>query len=144
MTTITGDGWAQVPVDKAFDYMAELSNATAWFHGATKFEPMTELTRGLGSTFDVILNIGIPIKAVIKCTEYVENDHFVMETIKGPWHRSTWTFVPENGGTRMYGKFEYSLPGGIAGAAIGKLAGPFVKIAIDKITRNLVEQTSAL
>lgn len=138
--TIKADGWADVPLEKAFEWVADSTNTTEWFYGVTKFAPKTELTRGLGSTYDVVLNIGMPVKAVVECVEFVENDYFLMRSTSGPSHESRWAFTEENGGTHMYGEFSYTLPGGLAGKAMGKLAGPFIKVAVDKTTKNLVEK----
>ena len=139
MATLEHLGVTDAPLEKVFDYLADSRNIQQWFYGVQRIEPMTDQIRGLGSTFLITLNVGRPISAKIRCTEFVENALIAVETFDGPTAATRWTFAPEGDGTRIRGTFDYTLPGGIAGAALGKLVQPFAAIGVKQTTANLLK-----
>lgn len=139
MATIAAEGLTDAPLERVFDYLANSANVQQWFYGVQKFEPLTDLTRGLGSKYAITVNVGRPITAKFECTEFVDNELIAVETFDGPTASSRWTFAREGAGTRINGAFEYTLPGGVAGAAMGKLVQPFAAIAARQTTANLLK-----
>jgi uncharacterized membrane protein len=143
MPTITFGATCPADINTAFDYVAEATNTPEWFFGIKKFSPMTEQTRGLGATFDVVVQIGASLKSTVKCTEYVPNEVFKVESIKGIENSSRWTFSPNaDGGTDLNVEFHYSLGKGLAGAALGKLVEPAMAITVKHTTHSLVSKLS--
>jgi uncharacterized membrane protein len=139
MTTIGAEHLTDVALDKVFAYVADSSNVPQWFYGVQSFEPLTELTRGLGSKYAITMNVGRPVTAKFECTEFVENELIAVETFDGPTASSRWTFQTDGTGTRVRGDFDYTLPGGVAGAALGQLLKPFITVAIRQTTANLLK-----
>jgi len=139
MATISAENATDAPLEKVFAYVADSANVPEWFYGVQAFEPLTDLTRGLGSKYAITLNVGRPITARFECTEFVENELIVVTTFDGPAASSRWRFAREGDGTRIHGAFDYTLPGGVAGAAMGQLVKPFVAIAIRQTTANLLK-----
>ena len=138
MATIAAEDVTDAPLEKVFDYLADSRNIEQWLYGVQKAVALTDQIRGLGSTFEITLNPGVPITAKIKCSEFIENELIVVETFDGPTASSRWTFAAEDGGTRIRGQFDYTLPGGVAGAAMGRLVKPFAAIAAKQTTTNLL------
>ena len=139
MSTISAEGVTDAPLEKVFDYLADSRNIEEWFYGVQKVVPLTDQIRGLGSTFEITINPGIAVTAKIECTEFVENELIVVETFDGPTASSRWTFAPDGAGTRIRGEFDYTLPGGVAGAALGRLVKPFAAVAAKQTTANLLK-----
>ena len=141
MPTISFSTHCAADLTTAFDYVAEATNTPKWFFGIKKFEPTTSQTRGLGATFDVVVQIGASLKTVVKCTEYVENEVFKVESIKGFENSSRWTFAAHpDGGTDLHVDFSYSLGKGLAAAALGKLVEPGMAITVKHTANSLAEQ----
>ena len=138
MARVGSEHVTDAPLENVFAYIADSSNVPQWFYGVQAFEPLTELTRGLGSKYAITMNIGRPVTAKFECTEFVENELIAVQTFDGPRASSRWTFQREGTGTRIRGDFDYTLPGGVAGAALGRLAKPFIAVAIKQTTKNLL------
>jgi uncharacterized membrane protein len=139
MTTVSNESVTDAPLDKVFAYVADSANVPQWFYGVQHFEPLTDLTRGLGSKYAITLNVGRPITAKFECTEFVENELIAVRTFDGPPASSRWTFGREGTGTRIHGAFDFTLPGGVAGAALGRLVKPFLAVAVKQTTKNLLD-----
>ena len=139
MSTIAAEDVTDAPLEKVFAYVAESANVPQWFYGVQAFEPLTELTRGLGSKYAISLNVGKTMTAKFECTEFVENELIAVQTFEGPHASSRWTFEPAGSGTRIRGVFDYTLPGGVAGAALGKVIQPVLGIAVKQTTANLLK-----
>jgi uncharacterized protein YndB with AHSA1/START domain len=139
MARIAAEGLTDVPLERVFDYLADSANVQEWFYGVQKFEPLTDLTRGLGSKYAITLNVGRPITAKFECTEFVDNQLIAVETFDGPTASSRWTFEPAGSGTRIRGEFDYTLPGGPAGVALSALIKPVMGIAVKQTTANLLK-----
>jgi uncharacterized protein YndB with AHSA1/START domain len=136
---IAAEEVTDAPLDRVFDYLADSRNIKQWFYGVQAADPLTDEIRGLGSTYAITINAGMPITAKIECTEFVENELIVVETFDGPKASSRWTFASEGEGTRVRGEFDFTLPGGVAGAAMGRLVKPFAAIAVRQTTANVLK-----
>jgi len=139
MATIAAEHVTDAARERVFDYVADSANVPQWFYGVQRFEPLTELTRGLGSKYAISLNVGTTLTARFECIEFIENELIVVRTFDGPQASSRWTFQPEGTGTRVRGEFDYTLPGGVAGAALSQLIKPVTGVAIRQITANLLK-----
>jgi uncharacterized membrane protein len=139
MPIISAEDVTDAPLGPVFDYLADSRNIEQWFYGVQKVVPLTDRIRGLGSTYEITINAGMAITAKIECTDFVENELIVVRTFDGPTASSRWTFAAEGDGTRIRGEFDYSLPGGLAGAAMGKLVKPFASVAAKHTTANILK-----
>lgn len=137
MGSLANESVTDAPLEAVFDYLADSRNIKEWFYGVHSVEPLTDQIRGLGSTYEITLNVGRLITARIECTEFVENELIGVRTIDSLSASTRWTFAREGDGTRVRGEFDYTLPGGIAGAAMGTLVKPFAAVAIKQTTANV-------
>ena len=127
-------------VDKVFAYMDDYRNVPRWLFGITRFEPVGEQESGLGAVFDGAISLGVTLKARVKCTGWERDRLIELESIKGFTSSSRWVFEEEDGGTRVTGSVTYELPFGPAGASIGRVIEPLVKVAVTRTTETLEAQ----
>lgn len=75
---------------------------------------------------------GIPFSWRTKIIEFVENDMFIDEQIKGPYKKwiHTHSFIEQDGGTQIKDSVSYIIPLGIIG---NFLLGKFIRSDINKI-----------
>ncbi len=145
MGTISQRSTVDVPRDRVFAYVNDYQNVPKFMFGVTRFAPVTDLTVGLGSTFEVSLNTGPKtLKSTVETVEWVENEFIRLEAIKGFSANTTWRFADAGDGTEVAVEFEYTLPGGIAGRALGAVVEPFLGQAIRQTEANLSKQVSEL
>ncbi len=77
----------QVVVDapraRVFEYVDGYQNVPEYLMGVTGFEPRTSQTQGLGSIFEVTVDVGPKkLKSVVRCTEYIENELIELKAIE--------------------------------------------------------------
>ncbi|WP_067535179.1 SRPBCC family protein [Nocardia crassostreae] len=145
MVHIHHRGEAAVPVEFAFEYMADMANWTDFVYGLQSFTLVGDVPhRTVGALYEGAMKLGVVLKATVKLTEYVENQVFASESVSGFSNQSRWQFEslgPERGAVTV--DVHYQLPGGLAGKALGKAIEPFVAIAIKhtetKLTHILEE-----
>ncbi len=131
------------PRGKVFEYVDGYQNVPEYLMGVTRFEPRTEQTQGLGSVFELTIDVGPKkLKSVVECTEYVVDELIELKAIEGFRADTTWRFLDANKGTELQVEFSYILPGGIAGRVLGGIVGPFAAQAIKHteatIAKNVV------
>lgn len=137
-TEIVIEETCEAPLDVAFDYVADYRTIPEWMFGVRKFEPVGEKDYGLGSVFDVSLQLGVPINTRIETVEFEENRLIGMDSVKGFKARSRWYFeAVGDQHTKITAKVAYDLPFGPAGRGMGKVMGPFVKQAVSHISHHL-------
>ncbi|MGV9710877.1 SRPBCC family protein [Gordonia sp. NPDC003424] len=133
------------PRDIAFGYVNEYPNVPRFMFGISRFDPMTQHTEGLGSRFSAEMVIGPKsLKAVVETTVWVENERIHLDAVDGFAASTRWCFADVDGGTEIDVEFDYKLPGGLAGRALGVLLEPFVGQAIRHTEHNLSTQIRAL
>ncbi|WP_174188239.1 SRPBCC family protein [Nocardia barduliensis] len=131
--------------ESAFAYVNDYRNLPRFLHGIESFTPVGEQTEGLGATFDGRMKLGpASLKSRIEVVRW-EKDHAIgVKSIKGFEIESTFLFQAK--GERLCtvdAIVDYRVPGGLAGRALGKTIEPFVKIAVQHTTHNLVTQIAA-
>lgn len=132
------------PIDRVFAYVTDYRNVGEWLYGVSKFVPITEIDRGVGATFDASIHLGATLHSTIETTAFEEGKLFEMDSIKGFKNTSRWSFEslgPDK--TRIVADVSYSLPGGIAGKALGKVIEPFVKIAVKHSSEHLAQHAAS-
>ncbi len=132
MVQIHHSGVVSVASEIAFDYLDDYHNVTNWMFGVTQFEPVSALDHGLKATFNTAMQVGPKsLRSVVEITEWQQNRLLTLESVSGFANSSTWRFEPlNNDETRLTVDFGYTVPGGLAGKALGRLLEPFVGQAI--------------
>ncbi|AZG45303.1 SRPBCC family protein [Gordonia insulae] len=143
MATIRHQSVVDVPRDRVFAYVNDYQNVPNFMYGVTRFDPTSETTEGVGSTFAVAMNAGPKtLKSTVQTVEWVENEVIRLESIEGFSANTTWRFADADGGTEVAVEFGYTLPGGLAGRALGSILEPFMGQAIKQTEANLSQQVS--
>lgn len=132
------------PLEKVFAYVSDYRNVPEWLYGVSQFAPITKNDRGLGSTFDASINLGITLHSTIETNAFEEGRSFGFDSVKGFRNWSHWTFdAVDEQTTRITADVYYELPGGLAGKAMGRAIEPFVKIAVKHSSDQLAKHAAA-
>ncbi len=125
------------PREEVFAYVDDYRNVPEWMFGVTRFTPVTEQTSGVGATYDATMRIGPKnLKSTLRVTEWEEGRVLVLTSIAGFDVQTGWRFADgDDGTTAVDVNFDYELPGGLAGRALGAIIEPVVGQAI-KQTEN--------
>jgi uncharacterized protein YndB with AHSA1/START domain len=100
----------QAPVDQVFAYMSEPANQVEIWPSIVEVTNVERLPDG-GYTHDWVYKMaGVRLKGSTQTLEFVPNQRFVEETKGGLESILTWTFEPENSGTRLTVETEYTVP----------------------------------
>lgn len=131
----------------AFAFVNDYRNVPKYMFGVSEFRPITEQTSGVGSQFVTVLKVGPKtLESTVECTDWIENELITMTSIKGFDAGTQWRFADgdEPGTVTADITFDYTLPGGLAGRALGGLLGQFMTPAIKHtdsvIRKHLAEQ----
>ncbi|WP_347955918.1 SRPBCC family protein [Gordonia aichiensis] len=118
--------------ERVFAYVDDYRNVPGWMFGVTEFMPTTEQTSGLGATYAACMKIGPKaLKSTLQVTEWVENEVVVLSSIAGFDVETGWRFADgPDGATVVDVNFDYRLPGGLAGRALGAIIEPVVGQAV--------------
>lgn len=132
MPVIEHSAAADIPRERAFAYVDDYRTVPSWMFGIRSFEPLGDISHGLGATFAAEMQIGPKtLRSTVEVTEWTENESLTLSSVDGLSTTSTWSFADtEDGGTRLDVKFAYSFPGGLAGRALGMIVEPVVGQAI--------------
>ena len=146
MPHIHHEGLAEAPVETLFAYVDDYRNTTKWLFGLSKFEPTTEVTSGLGSAFDGTFAVKpIKLHSSVKIVEWEQDRVIALESYKGFQINSRWQFSSTGATTStVVVDFEYELPGGLAGKAMGKAFEPIVALSIRHSDESLRKHVAAL
>lgn len=131
--------------ESAFAYVNDYRNLSRFLHGIQSFTPVGEQTEGVGATFDGHMKLGpASLKSRIRVIRWEENFAIGVESIKGFDVESTFLFHAKSDDLCTVDAIvDFRVPGGLAGRALGKTIEPFVKIAVQHTTHNLVTQIAA-
>ncbi len=145
MATIRHRSVVGAAPDLVFEYVNDYQRVPDFMFGITRFDPTGEQTVGLGSTFAAHMTVGPKtLKATVETTEWVENELIRLVAVDGFTAATIWRFAEAEGGTEVDVEFEYRLPGGLAGRALGTLLEPFIGQAIRHTESNLAQQVERL
>lgn len=131
--------------ESAFAYVNDYQNLSRFLHGIQSFTPVGAQTEGLGATFDGHMKLGpASLKSRIEVVRWEKDYAIGVKSIKGFDVESTFLFHDKSEGLCTVDAIvDYRVPGGLAGRALGKTIEPFVKIAVQHTTHNLVTQIAA-
>ena len=111
----------KVPVETAFDYVANPAIRPEWLESVLEVKNITEGSIGVGTSWTEVLKIaGRTVEQVRTVTEYERPRRYVYEftTLGAKSGKFNITFEPEESGTRIAFIVDYILPG----SAFGKIA----------------------
>ncbi|QIS01039.1 SRPBCC family protein [Nocardia brasiliensis] len=131
--------------ESAFAYINDYQNLPRFLHGIQSFTPVGAQTVGVGAAFDGHIKLGpASLKSRIEVVRWEENAVIAVKSIKGFEIESTFLFhAKDEALCTVDAIVEYRVPGGLAGRALGKTIEPFVKIAVQHTTHNLITQITA-
>jgi len=106
------------PVEKVFSYIDEPTNLLEIWPSMVEVKDVQRLPKG-GTSFRFVYKMaGIRLKGTSEDIEYVANERTVTKIKGGTEAIYTWTFQPEDGGTKMTVEVEWTVPVPV----LGKLA----------------------
>lgn len=122
----------QVPRSDVFAYVDDPANVPRWMFGVTEFEPQGTRDRGLGAVYDAVMKIGPKaLRSTLEVTQWTEGEELILSSIDGFDVTTRWRFADgDDGSTVVDVHFDYNLPGGLAGRALGALIEPVVGQAV--------------
>ena len=148
MVHIRHEAVCLAPLPVTFGYVDDYRNAGRWMFGLSRLEPVGELDRGLGSVFEGTFHVKpVKLHSTIEVTAWEQDSVIAFDSVKGFRNRSEWRFAEDGPDrTRLQVLFEYELPGGLAGKALGRALEPIVAMSVrhsDTALRHHVEQHHA-
>lgn len=146
MVDVHIESTVNAPVEAAFAYYNDYTNATKWLFGLASLEPRGEQVTGLGATFDGLFKVPpVKIHTTIKVVEWVENELVVFDSIEGFRNWSTWRFTRiDDTTTHLETLLGYEVPGGLAGRALGRALVPIVAMVSKHSEHNFRSQVEGL
>lgn len=131
----TQEQWVKHPISEVFEFFKDAKNLEEITPQYLNFKIVGMNTKEVqkDSIIDYNLKLhGIPFSWKTKISEFVENEMFIDEQMKGPYKKwvHTHLFIEQNGGTLIKDSVSYIIPLGIIGKS---LLGKFIRSDIDKI-----------
>ena len=120
MATINNSTHINAPVEKVFAYVTEPMNAPEFI---VSLSEVTDVTgSGVGQHWNWKYKmIGIPLHGESTVTEQVPNEREVLKGKGGITSTFTWTFAPDEGGTKLDWEVDYTIPVPVLGKLAEKL-----------------------
>lgn len=117
------------PVEKVFSYVNEdPTNLLEIWPSMVDIKDVERLPNG-GTRFRWVMKFaGVRLEGTSEDIEFVPNQRVVSKTKGGVESTATWTYEPEDGGTRVTTVTEYTVPVPV----LGKVAEAFVVKANDR------------
>lgn len=111
------------PVEKVFNYVhKDPSSLLEIWPSLVEVKDVERLPNG-GNRFRWVYNLaGVRLEGTSEDIEYIPNQHVVSKTKGGVDATYTWTYDPEDGGTRMTEEVEYTVPIPV----LGRVAEAFI------------------
>ena len=127
------------PVDKVFDYITDPANEMEWFSSISDIRDIKG--QGVGQKYGYTYKLaGLPLKGESEVIEYTPNQRYVTKSKGGMVSTFTWTFSPEDSGTRLNVVVEYTIPVPILGKVGERLALGQVEREADYAVANIKER----
>jgi uncharacterized protein YndB with AHSA1/START domain len=97
------------PVEQVFGFLADARNLHTWQSNLVENEQLTEEPMSVGTRFREVRRMGPRQSEIqIEITDFEPNKRFATKTLTHPQVTVTYTFEPEDGGTRLTNKFVMS------------------------------------
>ena len=139
MATIHKSLTVQAPAAKIFSYVNNPVNLPEFWPSVIEVKDITKLPNG-GNSFGWVYKMaGRRFEGTSEDTEYVENERTVTESKGGINSTITFTYEPEEGGTKVTIHTEYTVPIPL----IGKIAESFILKQNEQETETLLVNLKA-
>ena len=126
----------KAPVEKVFAYITDPKNEMEWLPGNTDVRDITG--QGVGQRWGYTFKMmGLPLKGEDEVLEHTPNQRYVTKSSGGIVSTWTWTFKPEDGGTRLNVVVEYTIPVPVLGKVGEKLALGQIEREADLAAANI-------
>ncbi len=133
------------PLAVAFEYVADYRNIPDWMFGVQQIEPVGAADRGSGAMFEVTVHLGVRLHNRIQAVEWEPDRLIGMDAVGGPDFRSRWWFAADGQDrTTITADVRYTLPGGLAGRAMGRIVQPVVGQAVNHASHSLVRNIESV
>jgi coenzyme Q-binding protein COQ10 len=124
------------PVDKVFAYISNPANEMEWFTSITDIRDIKG--QGVGQMYGYTYKMaGLPLKGESEVIEYTPNQRYVTKSKGGIVSTWTWTFSPEDRGTRLNVVVEYNIPVPVLGKVGEKLTLGQIEREADLAAANI-------
>ena len=132
------------PVSVVFDYLDDFTNTKDWMYGLEEFEPVGDQLHGVGATYRGTMKLGVTLRSTLRCTAWEKDRLLEIESIDGIRNTQRWTFTDlGDDRTKVDAWISYSLPGGAAGVAMGRVVKPVVAVAVKQTAASLARHVEA-
>lgn len=122
-----------VPVEEAFDYLADFATTAEWDPGIVEARRLSRGPIRLGSRFRVVASVwGVRVPLEYRITEYERPTRLVLTGLGAVESVDEITFTPRRGGTRVTYEARLELRG------LQKLADPLLDVLLQRIGRLAV------
>lgn len=128
-----------VPIGKTFDFVTTWQNKLKYFEGVYGWEPTTDKTAGEGARFVYkTKSLGHEYEVEEEISKQVENEKFVLTSIRGLETETQFDFKPLENKTKITITLNYKVPFPVVGGLIDTLmAKPMWDTRIEKTLQNL-------
>lgn len=118
MEKVSTSVWIDAPVEKVFAFWADPANRVELWPSLVEIKDVERLPEGGTRHKWVYKMAGVRLEGHAEVIEYVPNERIVEREFNGIQATMTWTYQPEDGGTRVNTDVEYEVPLPV----LGKLA----------------------
>ena len=128
------------PIESVWDVVSDPERALAFMSGVTRWEVDSEIERGLGARYRMLMRVGsAEIGGLIEVVEYEAPRDLAWTSVTGIDQRGRWRLRPAPGGrTRVELRLAYGVAGsGPAGWLAERIAGPAVTSHLRTTGRQL-------
>jgi len=120
MPRINNSTHINAPVEKVFAYVTDPMNTPEWMVSLSEVTDVTGSGVGQHSHWKYKM-IGIPLHGETTVTEQVPNERSVTKSKGGITSTITYTFAPDEGGTKLDSEIDYTIPVPVLGKLAEKL-----------------------
>ncbi len=136
MAKVERSNTIKAPVDKVFTYIADPANEMEWFTSISDIRDIKG--QGVGQRYGFTYKMfGLSFKGESEVVEYTPSQRYVTRSKGGISSTWTWTFSPEDGGTRLNVVVEFSIPVPALGKVGERLALGQVEREADLAAANI-------
>ena len=128
------------PIESVWDVVSDPERALAFMSGVTRWEVDSDIERGLGARYRMLMRVGsAEIGGLIEVVEYEAPRDLAWTSVTGIDQRGRWRLRPAPGGrTRVELRLAYGVAGsGPAGWLAERIAGPAVTSHLRTTGRQL-------
>jgi uncharacterized membrane protein len=127
--------------ERAFDYFADYRHVAAVLEGVSRWEPLSEKTKGVGARYNVeMLAFGVPLRNVLRLNRWRRPEEIGWVSESGLIKQEggfTFTGIPK--GVRIELRIAYEPPGSIVGAAVAHRVDGTVRRRLGRALKRIRE-----